>query len=101
VTAATMSPMLVNLTQEQRAKVHQKAQATKQPMAEVVRTAIDTYFAAAEAQLSTEQMTLLDGATRRAEADLKAINQMLDDMASGHQTFLKELAAIRRQARRR
>jgi hypothetical protein len=99
--ASSMSPMIINFTQEQRAKIQRKAQATKQPMAEIVRTALDTYFAADQAQLSTEQMALLDTAMRRAEADLQAIDHMLDELQAGHQKFLHELAAIRRWAGKR
>jgi hypothetical protein len=96
-----MSPMIVNLTPQQREKIQRKAQATKQPMAEIVRTALETYFAADEAQLPGEQMALLDTATRRAEADLQAINGMLDELRAGHLDFLRQLAAIRRRAGKR
>lgn len=96
-----MSPMIVNLTPQQREKIQRKAQATKQPMAEIVRTALEIYFAADEAQLPGEQMALLDSATRRAEADLQAINGMLDELRAGHQRFRRQLAAIRRRASKR
>jgi len=92
---ATLSPMLINLTRTQRAKIERRAKRLKQPMSVVVRTAIDTYLSLDERELTGERLELLDAATRRAEEDLAAINRMLDEMSTGHRAFLEEIRAIR------
>ena len=95
MSTAAMSPMLINLTRTQRAKIERRARRLKQPMSEVVRTAIDTYLALDERELTGERFELLDAATRKAEEDLAAINRMLDEMNAGHRGFLEDIRAIR------
>ena len=96
--AAAMSPMIVNLTPKQRARLRERAKNTRQPMAAIVRAAIDEHLGKAE-HISAEQMQLLDGATKRAQEDVEAILTMFDELKTGHQRFLKELSGARKERR--
>jgi predicted DNA-binding protein len=96
--AAAMSPMIVNLTPKQRTRLRERAKNTQQPVAAIVRAAIDEHLSKAE-HISAEQMQMLDAATKRAQEDVEAILTMFDELKTGHRRFLKELAAIRKERR--
>lgn len=96
--AAAISPMIVNLTPKQRTRLRERAKNTQQPVAAIVRAAIDEHLSKAE-HINAEQMELLDVATKRAQEDVEAILAMFDELKRGHQRFLKELSGTRKERR--
>ena len=81
----------VYLDKSQKAALQEKARAKGTKVAEEIRSAVDAYLAG----VSTEELELLDNASRQAAVDLQAMSESLDATNRKMDAVFKELANLR------
>jgi hypothetical protein len=84
---ATLTLTSVYLERKQKATLARKAKAKGTTLSGEVRSAIDAYLAG----VSAGELELLDEATRKVGADIKAMNSILERANARAQRFFKEL----------
>ncbi len=88
---ATLTLTNVYLERKQKEALARKAKARGTNLSAEVRSAIDVYLAG----VSAEELQLLDEATRRAEAEIKEMNAILDRANARAARFFKQLEQVR------
>ncbi len=84
----------VYLEPKQKKELAAKAKATGRKSSDLVREAVDGLLLG----VSPVELAQLDEATKRAEADLKAMVKALDANARNHKAFMVEIAKLRAAA---
>jgi len=88
---ATLTLTNVYLERKQKAALARQAKVRGTSLSAEIRSAVDAYLAG----VSAEELQLLDEATRRAEADIKEMNSILDRANARAQRFFREMAELR------
>jgi len=81
----------VYLEANQKKALSARAKKTGRNASDLVREAVDALLLG----VSTAELKPLDDATRRAEADIKAMVKTLDATAREHRGFMAEIARLR------
>ena len=81
----------VYLEPKQKEELAAKAKATGRKSSDLVREAVDGLLLG----VSPVELAQLDEATKRAEADIKAMVKALDANAKSHKAFMAEIAKLR------
>jgi predicted DNA-binding protein len=81
----------VYLEPKQKKELAAKAKATGRKSSDLVREAVDGLLLG----VSPVELAQLDEATRRAEADIKAMVKALDANAKSHKAFMAEITKLR------
>jgi predicted DNA-binding protein len=81
----------VYLEPKQKKELAAKAKATGRKSSDLVREAVDGLLLG----VSPVELAQLDEATKRAEADIKAMVKALDANAKSHKAFMAEIARLR------
>jgi predicted urease superfamily metal-dependent hydrolase len=81
----------VYLEPKQKKALAAKAKATGRKSSDLVREAVDGLLLG----VSPVELTQLDEATKRAEADIKAMVKALDANARNHKAFMAEITKLR------
>jgi predicted urease superfamily metal-dependent hydrolase len=81
----------VYLEPKQKKELAAKAKATGRKSSDLVREAVDGLLLG----VSPVELAQLDEATRRAEADIKAMVKALDANAKSHKSFMAEITKLR------
>ncbi len=81
----------VYLEPKQKKALAAKAKATGRKSSDLVREAVDGLLLG----VSPVELAQLDEATRRAEADIKAMVKALDANAKSHKAFMAEITKLR------
>jgi hypothetical protein len=84
----------VYLEPKQKKELAAKAKATGRKSSDLVREAVDGLLLG----VSPVELAQLDEATKRAEADLKAMVKALDANARSHKAFMAEITKLRAAA---
>jgi predicted DNA-binding protein len=85
----------VYLEPKQKKELAAKAKATGRKSSDLVREAVDGLLLG----VSPVELAQLDEATRRAEADIKAMVKALDANAKDHKAFMAEITKLRTAAK--
>lgn len=88
---ATLTLTNVYLERKQKEALARKAKARGTNLSAEVRSAIDAYLVG----VSAEELQLLDETTRRAEAEIKEMNAILDRANTRAARFFKQLEQVR------
>jgi hypothetical protein len=81
----------VYLEPKQKKELAAKAKATGRKSSDLVREAVDGLLLG----VSPIELAQLDEATKRAEADIKAMVKALDANAKSHKAFMSEIKRLR------
>ena len=81
----------VYLEPKQKKALTAKAKATGRKSSDLVREAVDGLLLG----VSPTELAQLDEATKRAEADIKAMVKALDANTKSHRAFMAEIAKLR------
>lgn len=81
----------VYLETAQKKALTAKAKATGRKSSDLVREAVDALLLG----VNTDELKQLDEATRRAEVDIRAMVDTLDQSAQAHRQFMVEMARLR------
>jgi predicted DNA-binding protein len=81
----------VYLEPKQKKELAAKAKATGRKSSDLVREAVDGLLLG----VSPIELAQLDEATKRAEADIKAMVKALDANAKSHKAFMSEITRLR------
>ena len=84
----------VYLEPKQKKDLAAKAKATGRKSSDLVREAVDGLLLG----VSPVELAQLDEATKRAEADIKAMVKALDANAKSHKAFMAEIGKLRASA---
>ena len=84
----------VYLEPKQKKDLAAKAKATGRKSSDLVREAVDGLLLG----VSPVELAHLDEATKRAEADIKALVKALDANAKSHKAFMAEIVKLRAAA---
>ena len=84
----------VYLEPQQKKALTAQARQSGRRVSELMREAVD----AAIAGVTTEDLRVLDEGTRRAQGDLKSMLAELQDNASEHAAFMREIAKLQKAA---
>lgn len=87
-----MQSTMVYLTPEQKSGLARRAQQRKTKVAAEIRSAVDAYLAG----VTPQELELLDAATRRAQAEIAAMQKTADEIVASHQSFLREMRKLRK-----
>lgn len=91
---ATLQLTQVYLEPDQKKALSAKAKTQGVKLSEVIRDAVDTYLAG----VTSEELKLLDAATRKAAEDFDAMSKQLDTTNAKLDRALAEIARLRRKA---
>jgi len=94
IDVATLTLTNVYLERKQKEALARKAKARGTNLSAEVRSAVDAYLAGG----SVEELQLLDEATRKAEAEIKEMNAILDRANARARRFFKEIDQLRSAA---
>ncbi|MBC7943844.1 MAG: ribbon-helix-helix protein, CopG family [Burkholderiales bacterium] len=88
---STMQLTNVHLRPAQKEALQQRAKANGSNVAEEIRNAVDAYLAG----VTSDELALLDAATKRTEALLAEMNEMLDGVNRKAERIFAEMAKLR------
>jgi hypothetical protein len=84
----------VYLEPKQKKELAAKAKSSGRKSSDLVREAVDALLLG----VSATELAQLDEASKRAQADIKAMVKTLDANAKGHKSFMAEMAKLRAAA---